>query len=114
MKFDFSFLLPSLPALLSFLVGISLPSGKDDSLDYICDVILLTIYFSSKDKKRVELTDIRASVDSHLKENIDGQPAFVGIGHYDINEFANYRIIRSQLISIFQVTSIQNRMPPTA
>lgn len=47
--------------------------SENDSLDYICHVILLTIYFSSKNKKRVELADIRASVDTRLKENIDEQ-----------------------------------------
>jgi hypothetical protein len=46
--------------------------SEDDSLNYICHIILLTIYFS-KDKKRVELADIRASVDTYLKKNIDEQ-----------------------------------------
>ena len=40
--------------------------SEDDSLNYICHIILLTIYFS-KDKKRVELADIRASVDTRRK-----------------------------------------------
>jgi len=47
--------------------------SEDDSLNYICHIILLMIYFSSKNKKRVELADIRASVDNHLKKNIDEQ-----------------------------------------
>ena len=46
--------------------------SEDDSLNYILSYILLTIYFS-RDKKRVELADIRASVDTRLKKNIDEQ-----------------------------------------
>ena len=46
--------------------------SEDDSLNYICHIILLTIYFN-RDKRRVELADIRASVDTRLKKNIDEQ-----------------------------------------
>jgi len=53
--------------------GMPVRLSENDSLNYICHAILLTIYFSSKDKKFVELADIRAAIDTRLKKSIDEQ-----------------------------------------
>jgi hypothetical protein len=75
--------------------------SENDSLNYICHVILLAIYFN-KDKKRVELADIRASVDTHLKKNVEGFSCcrYLAFSAYDLAYLDwPWRLLKSAIIA---------------